>query len=320
MYWGCWGDNESRILGMARAIHAIVGYIAQMFYRRKLILATLESWGGKMSRLDLQKSLFLISRKQKKPAFEFVPYRFGCFSFQSYADLRAMTTMSQIRSDERECHLDSTGWVGQLNLDDQAALRQVRQEIGELTGDRLVQKVYREYPYYAIRSEIAARLLSEEERSLVDAERPKEAEEGWFSLGYEGRSVDAYLDLLIQRNIRHLVDVRKNAMSMKYGFSKSQLAKNCQALGITYTHEPDLGIETEDRQQLNDLKDYEALFSIYEATTLRSDRAEKALDRVRAIQVSDSRVALTCFERDPLYCHRSRVTAVLEGSTPLQHL
>jgi len=59
-------------------------------------------------------------------------------------------------------------------------------------------------------------------------------------LFWEGRSLDAYLDALVRRNISHLVDVRKNALSMKYGFSKSQLSKTCAHLGITYIHEPDL--------------------------------------------------------------------------------
>jgi Protein of unknown function, DUF488 len=291
-----------------------------VYYRRKLLLGMIELWGGKMSRLDLQKVLFLVAGKQKVPSFEFVPYRFGCFSFQSYADLRAMTTVGQMLSDDNFCTTDGKGWFPQLTADDQSLLRQVRREIGHLTGDALVRHVYREFPYFAIKSEIADRLLSPEERGAVDLHRPRQTAPTWFTLGYEGRSLDAYLDELIRRNITHLVDVRKNAQSMKYGFSKSTLAKTCGHLGITYLHEPDLGIESEDRRHLQSLKDYEALFAIYEQTTLKSDPAKIALDRIRQLHGSAPRLAFTCFERDPRYCHRARVAAVLEESAPVQHL
>lgn len=291
-----------------------------MFYRRKLLLGMIELWGGRMTRLDLQKVLFLVARRQKAAVFDFVPYRFGCFSFQSYADLRAMTTMGQMAGTESECATLEKGWFSQLKDEDQSILRQVKREIGNLTGEPLVQKVYREFPYFAIKSEIAERILTREEKALVDLQRPQEHAPVWFTLGYEGRSLDAYLDALVRRNISHLVDVRKNALSMKYGFAKSQLSKTCAHLGITYIHEPDLGIESEDRQHLQSLKDYEALFSRYEQTTLRTDSAKRALDRLQALHQNMPRIALTCFEKDPRYCHRSRVAAALEGSSPVQHV
>lgn len=295
-------------------------YIAQMFYRRKFLLGMIELWGGRMTRLDLQKVLFLVTRRQKVPSFDFVPYKYGCFSFQSYSDLRVMSSQGMVSETDAECGITERGWFSQLTADDQAHLRRVRREIGELTGDSLVHKINTEFPYFAIKSEIAGRILSVEERTLVELQRPLENSARWFSLGYEGRSLDAYLELLVRRNVAVLVDVRKNAMSMKYGFSKSPLSKACHSLGIAYVHEPDLGIESEDRQHLQSLKDYEALFSIYESTTLRSDRASRALDRLRDLQCRSTRIALTCFEKDPRYCHRSRVAAVLEKGEPAIHL
>ena len=291
-----------------------------MFYRRKLLLGMIELWGGRMTRLDLQKVLFLVTRRQKVPAFDFVPYKYGCFSFQSYSDLRVLASQGMVSESETDCGIAERGWFSQLTTDDQAHLRKVRREIGDLTGDNLIHKVYTEFPYFAIKSEIAGRILSEEERAQVELQRPLENAARWFSLGYEGRSLDAYLELLVRRNVSVLVDVRKNAVSMKYGFSKSQLSKACNSLGVAYVHEPDLGIESEERQNLQSLKDYEALFSIYEATTLRSDRALHALDRLRDLQGHSPRVALTCFEKDPRYCHRSRVAAALEEGSPATHL
>jgi len=308
-----WGDLSGVVAGKAR-------YIAQMFYRRKLLLGMIELWGGRMSRLDLQKILFLVARRQKAATFDFVPYRFGCFSFQSYADLRAMNTMGQLASTESDCTVLEKGWFSQLKDADQAILRHVRREIGELTGDSLVHHVYREFPYYAIKSEIAGRVLTQDEQAQVELQRPLENTPSWFTLGYEGRSLDSYLDAMVRRNISHLVDVRKNALSMKYGFSKSVLSKTCAHLGINYVHEPDLGIESEDRQHLRSLKDYEALFSRYEQTTLRGDAALRALYRLQTLHGEAPRIALTCFEKDPDYCHRSRVASALEGTSPIRHL
>lgn len=67
-----------------------------MYYRRKVILALLESFGGDLEKISFQKLLFLFTRNQEKPAFDFVPYKQGCFSFQSYADMRTMMKYNMV--------------------------------------------------------------------------------------------------------------------------------------------------------------------------------------------------------------------------------
>ena len=62
-----------------------------MFYRRKLLLGLLQSIGRPVNKVDLQKYLFLVCVDQKKSAYEFIPHRFGCFSFQIDADKRTLT-------------------------------------------------------------------------------------------------------------------------------------------------------------------------------------------------------------------------------------
>jgi len=61
-----------------------------MYYRRKILLAILEAFGGELEKLQLQKLLMLFSEEQEEKAFHFVPYKFGCFSFQANADLSTM--------------------------------------------------------------------------------------------------------------------------------------------------------------------------------------------------------------------------------------
>jgi len=95
----------------------------------------------------------------------------------------------------------------------------------------------------------------------------------------------------------------------KYGFSKSQLQKACTGVGIQYVHVPELGIESEQRHDLRSQADYDVLFERYEKTTLKNNHS--ALLKVKAMLDKDKRVALTCFEKNPPQCHRSRVAKAL---------
>lgn len=61
-----------------------------MFYRRKIILALLQLFGDELEKIRLQKLLFLFSRKQDNRTYEFIPYKFGCYSFTANADLTVM--------------------------------------------------------------------------------------------------------------------------------------------------------------------------------------------------------------------------------------
>lgn len=106
-----------------------------------------------------------------------------------------------------------------------------------------------------------------------------------------------------------LCDVRKNAYSQKFGFSKSQLAKACDGAGIRYEHIPNLGIVSEKRQDLKSQSDYNTLFDDYESTTLVGARNE--LNHLFMLLQNEKRIALTCFEHDPLQCHRSRIAKKL---------
>ncbi len=59
-----------------------------MFYRRKILLSFIErNAGGKIEKIRLQKLLFIFCQEQEKPAYNFVPHRYGCYSFTSEYDL-----------------------------------------------------------------------------------------------------------------------------------------------------------------------------------------------------------------------------------------
>jgi len=281
-----------------------------LYYRRKILLALLEVFDGQLTAKSLQKCLFLFTRSQSERAFDFVPYRYGCFSFQANQDISTMAKYGYLEvkeeSNGRLIEIKQTGnYLSMLNLFDRQALLDLKSEFGALSQTELIRYTYQQYPYYATKSAIAHELLTADELIKIEQQKRTFNETGLFSIGYEGITLETYINRLIINDVRTLCDVRKNAYSQKFGFSKSQLQKACEGVGIKYIHIPELGIESEQRQDLHSQKDYDVLFDRYEATTLKNNH--EALLRVRNLIETDNRIALTCFEKDPAQCHRSRI-------------
>jgi uncharacterized protein (DUF488 family) len=190
---------------------------------------------------------------------------------------------------------------------DQFARRHV-----SLRGDALVAEAYRKYPYFAIHSEIAKRVLAGDVATLqkIKAARPVANSQSLFTIGYEGRSLEGYLNLLLTHGVTVLCDVRRNPLSRKYGFSKGTLSRNCEGVGIRYEHLPELGIASEKRQALDTQADYDQLFLNYERHSL--PKQDNALTKIREWIAAGDRVALTCYEHLPEQCHRHCVAEALE--------
>lgn len=269
-----------------------------------------------MNHTNLQKILFLITRNQEKKAFDFVPYKYGCFSFQANQDISTLTKYKLVRS---ETVANTSNWVltdeglnfySQLKKQDQSAIRLVKREISNFSQRDLIRHTYIKYPYYASKSQIASEILNKTEMEAVEKQKRNFSEPKFFTIGYEGISLETYLNKLIINDIRLLCDVRKNSLSMKYGFSKSQLKNACQSIGIKYIHIPELGIESEKRQDLESMSDYNKLFEEYENTTLINNK--QSINYLFQLTKEYKRVAITCFEKEVCMCHRGRVLNALK--------
>lgn len=285
-----------------------------LYYRRKILLALIETFGGSLTAKSFQKYLFLFTRQQTEKSFDFIPYRYGCFSFQANQDVATLEKYGYIEIAEgengRHIKLNRPGqYITMLDLFDHQALLDVKDQFGKMSQQELIRYTYRHYPYYATKSTIAESLLTAEELSVVETQKRVYTESVLFSIGYEGISLETYINRLIINDVHVLCDVRKNAYSQKYGFSKSQLQKACEGVGIRYEHVSDLGIESEQRQHLQSQTDYDQLFERYEQTTLIKYR--EALMHLRSLLDTDKRIAVTCFEKDPAQCHRTRVAKAL---------
>jgi len=204
-----------------------------MYYRRKILLSLLQIFDGRLDKLSLQKLLFLVARQQQKSSFCFVPYKFGCFSFQANADLKTLCKYKLAEESENFWKkANDKDYMTELNQNDREALSFVKTHFGPLTGDDLIKSVYKNYPYYAINSIIAQDILSAEDLNAIKQQKPSKQDTVLFTIGYEGISLEQYLNKLILNDIKVLCDVRKNTLSMKYGFSKNQLKNACKGVGL----------------------------------------------------------------------------------------
>ncbi len=284
----------------------------RLFPRQRLLIGLLDSLDGPISNLDFQKLLFLYCQESDSNSlYEFVPYQFGAFSFTSYADRRKLVERGLLVDEDSRWQLTPNG-RRIANESHDAGIAYFAYRHRTLRGDALVAETYRRFPYYAIRSEIADRVLRTDaatQRS-VNAARPKTKRGTLFTIGYERRSLEGYLNLLLQSGITLLCDVRRNAVSRKYGFSKSTLSNACHGVGIRYEHLPELGIGTDRRRALGSMADYRRLLQEYEQRVLPQQFDAVAVIR-RWIQSGEC-VALTCYERDSEYCHRGRVAKEIE--------
>lgn len=285
-----------------------------LFKRQKILLALIEEFGGSLKNTDLQKYLFLLAAHQKEKSYHFVPYKYGCFSFQAYQDKRNLTRKGFLKISD-DWKLSKNGHYRQmLSSQDAHDIWQVEKDYRNLAGDELIRHVYKNYPYYAINSEIAHRVLDDKELLAVEKEKPGKTGFVLCSIGYEGKSFEEYLNILITEDIKVLCDVRKNPISRKYGFSKKTLMNALDKLGIEYEHCPDLGIESQKRCKLETQADYDALFEEYENTTLKE--GNRGIARLNALLGSKQRIAVTCYEKLPQQCHRTRVAkAILQKGT-----
>lgn len=286
--------------------------IAPKYHRQRLLLFLLEQAGGRLSKLDLQKLLFLYVEKSGRKHYAFVPYRFGSYSFLAAADLDLLETRGWITQSQNEVRLHASlgnfSWA-KTSLERRAVRDWIAKN--KKRGNQLIRDVYLQYPWYATRSEIKEKLLSPDKLELVKQAGCSKAplKPTLFTIGYEGLFFEEFADKLMRNNVKLLCDVRRNPISRKFGFSKKSLATLLPKIGIRYEHLPELGIESESRRHLSLMSEYKVLFDQYRET-LPDKKA--GLDKIMSWLSRTKSIALTCFEKDPHHCHRHCISGLLE--------
>ena len=288
----------------------------RLLNRHRLLLALIAS-SGTLGRTEVHKLLLLYCHEwEKTPSYEFVPYRYGGFSFTASGDVERLKEAGLL-AEQDPLRLTSAGQA-QLEQQVDAALRQrverFLQRYGGVRGQQLISLTYRRYPWFAIRSRIADQVTDEQTREKIEQLKQRLAQQdaGVVTIGYEGRSLEAYLNLLLENGVTLLCDVRRNPISRKYGFSKRVLMRACNGVGIRYEHLPQLGIDSASRKGLDVTVSRPELFARYRAQTL--PQQQPAIEQIARWVREGERVALTCFEREHHQCHRH---CVADALTPL---
>jgi uncharacterized protein YwgA len=281
------------------------------FYRQRFILTLLRQADGCLSKMDFQKLLFLSHKKTGVRYYDFVPYHYGCYSFQAASDLETLHCLGWLELKKNDIKL-----LHNLPFDKGLKASETEKIIRFMRGyqgygsRKLVRSVYEQYPYYAVKSKMARDVLSKEGFERIEKERRhiSSQESVLFTIGYEGISFEECVNMLVRNDIRLLCDVRKNALSRKFGFSKGTLSSLLPKLGIKYLHVPELGIVSDKRKQLKTEDDYRRLFDEYRKTI---SQKETYLQDLVTLLESNKRIVLTCFEKIPTSCHRHCISDYL---------
>jgi uncharacterized protein (DUF488 family) len=251
----------------------------------KAIILLLENNECRISKLRLVKLMFLISEKVR--LYDFIPYKYGPFSFQLYHDLSRLEREGFVSTeDDAVCLIRRD--PPKIDHKLKSIMRMDAQRFAALDDRQLLDYIYDKYPEYTIFS-LYRRTMQYDRNS-----------KGIVTIGYEGKTIDKFLNELIINKINVLIDVRRNAYSMKFGFQHAKLKNYLEKIGIDYIHIPELGIPTDMRKQLETLEDYRALFAQYR---IELEANVDHLEKIKSMG-QDKKVALMCFEKDIRCCHR----------------
>ncbi len=262
-------------------------------HRSKILLSVLQELGGQLPTLRMQLLLFLycVEFVKRDEYYEFIPLAGKPYSVQAEADKELLIRKKLLEKSAEWIVRSGAGrYATDLDFFEKIAIQELRNRWAQKSDQEIIAHV----------------------AEIYSAPHPLDSNEPvFFTIGYESVSPEAYVNALLKSGVRMLVDVRRNAFSKKYGFSKSELGAILTLAGIEYLHLPELGVESGKRQNLVSNRDYEALFKEYEQTTLAHEQT--ALDRLQRLIEKKRRIAITCFEADPFHCHRSRVASCLKA-------
>jgi uncharacterized protein (DUF488 family) len=136
-----------------------------------------------------------------------------------------------------------------------------------------------------------------------------------FTIGYEGKTMEEFLDELAATRVELLIDVRAVAASRRPGFSKTALAGALAERGIDYLHLRPLGTPSDGRTAARAGRTAE-MRAIY-AGQLETPEAGLAMEKALAA-ASERRAALLCYERGAPECHRSMLAERMVERAPFE--
>ncbi|MEM1673229.1 MAG: DUF488 domain-containing protein [Archaeoglobaceae archaeon] len=114
-----------------------------------------------------------------------------------------------------------------------------------------------------------------------------------WTIGYEKLNWIDFIKILRANEITCIVDVRLNNFSMRPDYRSKNLARGLEREGIKYIHIPELG------NPYKNTTDWQKLFT-HRASLMPTSSFQKLIELMK-----EHKIALLCYERNPLECHRS---------------
>jgi len=133
-----------------------------------------------------------------------------------------------------------------------------------------------------------------------------------FTLGYEKRSIDEFVALLITERVDVLIDVRETAWSHKPGFSRTAFERALGDAGIQYVHARFAGNPKRLRSDASTHEECLLRYAQYldENPTILAEFTAV----VERLHKEGKRICITCFERHPDDCHRGILASRWESA------
>jgi uncharacterized protein (DUF488 family) len=143
------------------------------------------------------------------------------------------------------------------------------------------------------------------------------SEKQFYTVGYEGLTIERFVAAMLEAGVTSLVDVRDRAQSRKKGFSKTALSHALECVGIQYTHFKALGDPKNGREaaRAGRVAEFKAIF-------LAVMETKPAIEAVKALmKISETgQTCLLCYERNAELCHRSLILAKVADNHALRQI
>jgi uncharacterized protein (DUF488 family) len=133
-----------------------------------------------------------------------------------------------------------------------------------------------------------------------------------WTIGHSTRSADEFNQILLLNEIGALVDVRSFPGSRRYShFNKPELARNLEAVGIHYSHNPQLGGRRRPSPNSKNTNWQNASFRAY-ADHMKSEGFAQGIESLLEI-AGNRRTVIMCAEALWWRCHRSLIADFLKA-------
>ena len=124
-----------------------------------------------------------------------------------------------------------------------------------------------------------------------------------FTLGYQGLGLEQYVRTLGESGIGVVLDVREKAWSYNRKYIGSVMERALSEAGIRYLHLKDCGNPSINRKTAASPEECLSRYRSY----LQENKSclELLMDQISIADSLGKPACLTCFEHDPIDCHRS---------------